>query len=653
MPEKASKDGAEKKRTDSTIDRRDYLKMASGAGATLGSGLGMGALGTGFTSPARAATTVVDDFGDTNLSGRYVFDSRGATTSVTSVSSAVTSGADTNVLQMEGDGNTRMHAYKGDSDTDLNAYPEIGETFSCWMRGLNGTENMNVTYGAQDKDNKYYVKLNLETGDVGLFKYVSGSGQSLAGDWGNATVQNNTSWFKIEIEWKTDHSHTVTVYQNGSQVGSLSYTEDSGDPQFTATGVGYSAYLSSGETVQYDYATTDGGSSGSYSPNYTIVENFEPPKSLSENYTFNKGSSYASAVKDDTAGYSGSNSLGPSYSGVGTLEHTGGDIEMFSLPGDGLNNYPSSGDTFSCWVLSEGGQGDTYLAYGVQNSLQDFYWVNLDFTNQKMYLFKRVDGDSTSLEGTSQISLEEDTWYYLDIYWGTDGTHEIYLYDVNENVVGELTATDSEFTSGGIGFLTYPETSSDKFYWDYFINGERGQNSVAGWGPEELASGGRYDVADEGFGTYPGDPTEDYRFYVANGGYDPEEQHLRVTIGAVGKNFYNSDPQNPTPNKDSIFRWSHITDANYEIEVTKGNGDTIQNSSEIVGDDQDLLVRPSNLTYMMFSDSASAWNDWKNKALVNRWTASVSTVRTRSMKRETADAYVEDFPLHEESSPVS
>ena len=40
-------------------------------------------------------------------------------------------------------------------------------------------------------------------------------------------------------------------------------------------------------------------------------------------------------------------------------------------------------------------------------------------------------------------------------------------------------------------------------------------------------------------------------------------------------------------------------------------------------------------------------------ALVNRWTASVSTVRTRKLKRETVDAYVENFPLHEQRRSVS
>ncbi len=43
----------------------------------------------------------------------------------------------------------------------------------------------------------------------------------------------------------------------------------------------------------------------------------------------------------------------------------------------------------------------------------------------------------------------------------------------------------------------------------------------------------------------------------------------------------------------------------------------------------------------------------QESALVNRWTASVSTVRTSGMKREIADVYVEDLPLHEESGSVS
>jgi len=54
-------------------------------------------------------------------------------------------------------------------------------------------------------------------------------------------------------------------------------------------------------------------------------------------------------------------------------------------------------------------------------------------------------------------------------------------------------------------------------------------------------------------------------------------------------------------------------------------------------------------------DGGSGWSDLEfvERALVNRCTASASTVRTRSKKRETADVHVEDLPLHEQSRSVS
>ena len=39
--------------------------------------------------------------------------------------------------------------------------------------------------------------------------------------------------------------------------------------------------------------------------------------------------------------------------------------------------------------------------------------------------------------------------------------------------------------------------------------------------------------------------------------------------------------------------------------------------------------------------------------LVNRWTTTASTVRTRELKREIVDVYVEDFPLHKGDGTVS
>lgn len=91
MSEKSIKSGDENEELSTAVNCRNYLRLASMAGTGLGTGLGASILGEQFTTPAQAATAVVDDFSNTNLSGRYVFDQRGATTSVASVSSSVTS----------------------------------------------------------------------------------------------------------------------------------------------------------------------------------------------------------------------------------------------------------------------------------------------------------------------------------------------------------------------------------------------------------------------------------------------------------------------------------------------------------------------------------------------------------------------------------
>ena len=62
----------------------------------------------------------------------------------------------------------------------------------------------------------------------------------------------------------------------------------------------------------------------------------------------------------------------------------------------------------------------------------------------------------------------------------------------------------------------------------------------------------------------------------------------------------------------------------------------------------DVLEDIKNAIVEENETALSAW-----KALVNRWIAAASTVRTSGMKRETADVHVEDLPLHEQSRSVS
>lgn len=493
MPEKSNEVNEKITSDTQQINRRSYLKLASAAGSGLGTGIGARTLGTEFTTPAQAASTVVDDFGDTNLSGRYSFDQSGATTSVTTLSSAVTSEANKKVLQMEGGGTTEMNAFKEDSDTDLDAYPEIGDTFSCWLRGLNGTENMNFSYGVKDKDSKYYVKLNLETGALGLFQIENDSGGSLAGDWSNSTIQNNTGWFKVEIDWTTGHEHTVTIWQNGSEVTSISYTEGSGDPKFTANGVGFAGYLTSGETAQFDYVTTTGEPTNTNSSIAETIDDFEVSnRSLEDVYDFDRGKAGASIVSDSE--YSGSNSLESSYNGSHALKIEGSNTEMISRPGDGLSFYPSAGDSLSFWVMASGGADVVNFSYGVQDHANR-YIARMNFAANELDLWRLENNQAIPLAGQSTTTdLTEDKWYEVTVDWGTDGTHTLSIYDTDNNEPAEFSYTESspKWTSGGIGYDAYLANNGGTIYIDDVKLGDT-SGRLPGWGVQTMNRSADFD----------------------------------------------------------------------------------------------------------------------------------------------------------------
>ena len=199
------------------------------------------------------------------------------------------------------------------------------------------------------------MKLNLAEGHLGLFAYDGGSGMTFTGDWNNSAIQNTTGWYKVEVDWTTDHTHTVTLYQNGSEVTSFSYTESSSDPQHTATGVGFAGFLSSGETAQFDYAMTTSGSDNSEPiGKYQTIVNFNKALGLSP-FDFDRGEAGAEIIK--ASEYSGPNDLGGVYNGRQGLKLSGENTEMIST--SGLQNHPSAGDTFSCYFMPTGG-GDNF-----------------------------------------------------------------------------------------------------------------------------------------------------------------------------------------------------------------------------------------------------------------------------------------------------
>lgn len=510
MSEKNADAPSEKPMDKQTIDRRSYLKLAGATGSGLGAGFGASALSTGFATSAQAAPTVIEDFDEVSLDDRYEFDQQTATASVTTVSSTVTDNASRNVLQIEGDGVTSMHAFEGDGDTDLDAYPAIGNTISCWMRGLSGGETMNFIYGAQDAANKYYVQLNLNSGHLGLFRYIDGAGDSFSGDWNNSTISNNTGWFKVEIQWTSDHQHTVTLHQDGSEVTSLSYTEGSDDPKFTANGVGFAGYVDSGETAQFDYAITtmdgNGGSGNESVYKQTNIDNFEVADKKLTAYDFDQGESGAEIVADTEE--TGKEIFGPTYSGTRALEISDSSAtEMISSPGDGLENYPSAGDTIKCYAKVTGGADNFNFSWGVQGH-ENRYYVKVKPESDSMYLFKYKNGNGSVLGSTSGLSMKQDTWYYIEVEWETDGMQTIELYDLEGNVLAECSGADSEWSNGGIGFDAYL-SSGETVYFDDCVIVEQEGDLTGGWGPNYVQSYESFASSRDGWSRI-----DDLKFYL-------------------------------------------------------------------------------------------------------------------------------------------
>jgi len=183
---------------------------------------------------------VIDDFEDGDLS-EYTFDRGAAGASV--VSTPTHSGS--YALAISND-NTELISTSG-----LPNYPVAGDTFSTWVRGTNGADDLDVTYGVQDHDNRYFVNVEIQNGAIRLSRYENANSTILAADSG-FTLSEDT-WYELKIDWARDGTHTVRIYApDGTKLGQCTAT----DGTWTCGGFGYDAFLaSSGGTAYFDHAT--------------------------------------------------------------------------------------------------------------------------------------------------------------------------------------------------------------------------------------------------------------------------------------------------------------------------------------------------------------------------------------------------------------
>ncbi|EMA37378.1 hypothetical protein C445_00776 [Halobiforma lacisalsi AJ5] len=173
-------------------------------------------------------------------------------------------------------------------------------------------------------------------------------------------------------------------------------------------------------------------------------------------------------------------SVGTSYWELETSEVVEGDqaltasspeYRLISRPGDGLQNYPSPGDVYS--VKTYTGSSRPTICYGVDANDNDHYGIFFKSADGVIRISRYDSGARTDIVDTA-ASVNINTWYDVEIAWGSDGSHEITVYelDADGNRADQIFAEaiqDSTYptdgTDPGIGF--YSENSDSSLVFDH------------------------------------------------------------------------------------------------------------------------------------------------------------------------------------------
>lgn len=123
----------------------------------------------------------------------------------------------------------------------------------------------------------------------------------------------------------------------------------------------------------------------------------------------------------------------------------------YSLPGDGLPKYPSSGESFKV-DIKPGADSIAQFAFGVQ-SLSDYYSVKLSQANSRV-IFDLVENGAAdnSFRITKPLSIVADSFYEIGVNWEKQTDGEIFIQIKGDNGPVRIFASTSRYADGGIGW---------------------------------------------------------------------------------------------------------------------------------------------------------------------------------------------------------
>lgn len=119
----------------------------------------------------------------------------------------------------------------------------------------------------------------------------------------------------------------------------------------------------------------------------------------------------------------------------------------------GLDHYPARGDTFSVVVKMTTSRTDGFVDFGYQDTANRYEMRMRKRAGGTFELHRLSDGRRTVLANSSQSW--GTGWYEIEFDWSEDGPITITAYEDPGGArtqVNQISATDTTFTDGGIGF---------------------------------------------------------------------------------------------------------------------------------------------------------------------------------------------------------
>uniref|UniRef100_UPI0010932B94 fibronectin type III domain-containing protein n=1 Tax=Halorussus marinus TaxID=2505976 RepID=UPI0010932B94 len=148
----------------------------------------------------------------------------------------------------------------------------------------------------------------------------------------------------------------------------------------------------------------------------------------------------------------------PTHAGSNALEVTGGGgYSIFST--SGLPAYPAAGDAFSFRLrVQDSDTGTSGMYFGVQDTSR---WYRVRWNAGELQLQR--DGEQIAVQSGSVPTGE---WLRVLVSWSADGTITAAIADASGTRHAAVSATDSTYTDGGIGWSHFNGASSETVRFD-------------------------------------------------------------------------------------------------------------------------------------------------------------------------------------------